>query len=202
MIKIYGQLMSRAPRCLWLLEELGLEYEHIPVNQMEGETQKPEFLAVNPNGKVPAMQDDNVTLFESMAINLYLGKKYGNGLWPSDEADQGRTTQWSIWGMTEIEPPVITMLVQKMFTPEGERDAAKIKEAEDMLPRPLKVLEAHLADRDYLLGSEFSLADLNLASVCSLLGMVGADLAPYPKASAWLNNCLSREAYTKLMADH
>ena len=109
MIKIYGQLMSRAPRCMWLLEELGLEYEHIPVNQMEVDTQKPEFLAVNPNGKVPAMQDDNVTLFESMAINLYLGKKYGNGLWPSDEADQGRTTQWSIWGMTEIEPPVITM---------------------------------------------------------------------------------------------
>lgn len=201
MIKIYGQLMSRAPRCVWLLEELGLEYEHIPVNQMDGGTQKPDFLAINPNGKVPAMQDDDVTLFESMAINLYLGRKYGNGLWPANEADQARTTQWSFWGMTEIEPPEIVLLVQKMFTPEDERDAAKIKEAEEMLPRPLNVLEAHLADREYLLGNTFSLADLNLSSVCSILRMVGADLSPYPTAGAWLNKCLSREAYTKLMAD-
>ena len=108
MIKIYGQIMSRAPRCLWLLEEADVPYELVPVNQMEGEAQKPEVLAVNPNGKVPAMEDGDLKLFESMAINLYLGRKYGGPLWPSEEADQARTTQWSFWGMTEIEPPFIT----------------------------------------------------------------------------------------------
>src|SRR5438270_12862372 len=82
-IKIYGSAMSRAARVMWCAKELGLSFEHIDVAW--DSLKKPEFLAVNPNGKVPGFQDGNVTLFESLAINLYLAKKYGTGeLYPTN----------------------------------------------------------------------------------------------------------------------
>ncbi|MCC7412595.1 MAG: glutathione S-transferase family protein [Gammaproteobacteria bacterium] len=198
MIKIYGQMMSRAPRCLWLLEEAGVPYQHVPVNQQAGEAQKPEFLAINPNGKVPALEDGDVKLFESMAINLYLGRKYGKDLWPASEADQARAIQWSFWGMTEIEPPLITILVQQMFTPDDQKMPDRIEDAKASLPRPLKVLEDHLKNRSYLLGDKFTVADLNLASIFMLVNYVKYDLSPYPNVQKWLGACLGRPALAKL----
>jgi glutathione S-transferase len=197
MIKIYGQIMSRAPRCLWALEETGVAYEHIPVNQMAGEGQKPEFLAINPNGKVPALVDGDVTLFESMAINLYLARRYGKALWPASEADQARAIQWSFWGMTEIEPPLVTLLMHMMFLPESERKPDRVGEANAALPRPLAVLDAHLKDRAYLLGDTFTIADLNLASIFSLAHLVKVDLSPYANVSRWMGQCLSRPGFRK-----
>lgn len=202
MIKIYGQLRSRAPRCLWALEELGLPYEHIPVNPMAGEAQKPEFLEINPNGKVPALVDGDLKLCESMAINLYLARRYdaGKGLWPQAEEDQARALQWSFWGMTEIEPPFITLLVQKVFAPEDQRKPDREQEARAALPRPLKVLDAHLAERPYLLGERFTIADLNLASILTLATLLDYDLAAYRNVKRWLDVCLARPAYRQVMS--
>jgi len=197
MIKIYGQALSRAPRCTWALEEMGVPYELVPVNPMAGEGQRPEYLAINPNGKVPAMVDGDLKLFESMAINLYLARKYGKGLWPASDADQARVTQWSFWGMTEIEPPLIMLIVQKMMPGEGGPDQKRIEEAMNMVPRPLKVLDAHLADRQYLLGDKFTIADLNLASVFSIAPFVGLEFPEYPKVEAWLKRCFGREGFRR-----
>jgi len=195
MIKIYGQVMSRAPRCAWALEEMGVAYEIVPINQFAGEAQTPEFLEINPNGKVPAMVDGDLKLFESMAINLYLARKYGGKLWPADEQDQARAVQWSFWAMTEIEPPFVALMMQKLMTEESERDMGRVKEAEDSLPRPLKVLDQHLSDARYLLGDSFTIADLNLASVFSIAGLIQFDFSDYPNVDRWLNLCLSREKF-------
>src|SRR5262245_39410304 len=109
MIKLYGIRQSRAARSLWCLEELGVPYEHVPIH-FATDAKKPEFKAINPNGKVPALVDGDVTLFESMAINLYLVKKYDKaGLQPKSLEDEARAIQWSFWGMTEIEPSLLVV---------------------------------------------------------------------------------------------
>jgi glutathione S-transferase len=81
MIKLYGVTASRASRSLWALEEVGVNYEQVPVHFL-ADTKKPEYLAINPNGRIPALVDGDFKLFESMAINLYLAKKYDGGAGP------------------------------------------------------------------------------------------------------------------------
>ncbi len=197
MIKLYGVPMSRAIRPLWMLEELGLEYEHVKIHFATGETRSPEFLKINPNGHIPALVDGDLTLCESMAINLYLARKYDQGLWPKSVEDEARTYQWSIWSMTEIEEPLVTAMVHRLLLPEDQREAAKADDAEQRFRKPLAVLDAALADRDYLLGDAFTVADLNVASVMLTASLGKIDIADAPNASAWLQRCTSRPAMAR-----
>jgi glutathione S-transferase len=146
MIKLYGIPMSRAGRSLWALEEVGVEYENVPIHFV-GDVKKPEYLAINPNGRIPALVDGDVTLFESMAINLYLAKKYDGGLQPKTLEDEARAVQWSFWGMTELESHLIQMLLNRVMLPEDQRDPAKDRAAVDAIQAPLRVLDRALADR-------------------------------------------------------
>lgn len=200
MIKLYGQLRSRASRSLWALEEIGVPYELVPIDTSKGDNDKPEFLAINPNGRIPALVDGDLTLFESMAINLYLARKYGKDLWPANEAGEAHALQWSFWGMTEVEPFLITLLVQQVFTPEDQRRPDRVEEARQALVPRLAVLNNHLSGRPFLLGSKFTIADLNLSSVFSLAEVVKVDLAPYPNIRKWVETCFSRPARQKLSA--
>lgn len=200
MIKVYGVAASRAFRSLWMLEELGVEYEHVPTHFADGGTRTPEFLAINPNGHIPAIVDGDLVLWESMAINLYLARKYGGALWPKGVQDEARATQWSFWAMTEVEPPLLDVLFHRMFLPEAERDAAKADEGEQRLQAPLAVLEGALDGRRYLLGSDFTVADLNVASVSSWVRFCGVDLSSYPNVSRYLEECLSRPAAARAQA--
>lgn len=190
-VKIYGMPQSRAFRALWAAKELGLEYQNVPHGFAEVKTD--EYKSINPNQKMPALQDGDVTLCESMAINLYLARKYDKGLWPKDVADEGRTYQWSFWAITEVEKPILTVLldVVGMVKKTPEEIAAAKKELE----KPLKVLDQALAGRDYLLGKDFSIADLNVAAVLSWAKGAKIDLGPYPHISAWLDRCLARPAF-------
>src|SRR6201989_2346707 len=117
-----------------MAKELGLDYEHIKVDFATGETRRPEHLALNPNGHVPVIDDDGFIIWESMAIKLYLAKKYGAGeLYPSSLQDEARAWQWSFWGMTEVERPLLTALMNRAVLPEDKRDAAAADEAEKAL---------------------------------------------------------------------
>ena len=122
MIKLYGISRSRAMRPLWMLEELGLPYEHVKVSFVN-DTRKPEFLRLNPNGHIPVLQDGDLVLWESMAINLYLARKYDKGLWPKRVEDGGRAFQWSLWSMTELEEPVLTWAPLAGLDLSGARNA-------------------------------------------------------------------------------
>lgn len=194
MIKLYGVPTSRASRCLWMLEELGVPYELVPVT-FSGDNKKPEYLAVNPNGRVPALDDDGLVLFESLAINLHLARKYGvgQGLWPASPDDQSRAIQWSLWTANELEPHVIAHLLNSRMLPEPMRDAAKVKAALEALPKPLAVLDAALAGREHVLGGGFTVADLNIASVLTLgWKMKAFDAARVPNVAAWLERVNAR----------
>lgn len=200
MLTLYGQVASRAARCLWVLEELQVPYKLHKVNQSVGESHTPEYLQVNPNGRVPAMRDGDLLMWESMAINLYLARQYGVGsLWPAGAQDQARTTMWSFWAQNELEIYVVDFLRHRLLYPPEKRRPELADAALLALPKPLAVLDGALTGRDYLLGPAFSLADLNVASVLGL-GHVykHLDMAPYGQVNAWLERCLSRPAHQKL----
>ena len=107
--------------------------------------------------------------------------------------------QWSVWAISEIEPLQMQIVVQNFFSG-GNPDQGIIDNATEQLQRPLQVLDMHLADADYLLGSAFTVADLNLAGVMLLLQMVKFDLSDYTNVSSWLNHCYSREALKRAQA--
>ena len=193
MIKLYGVPVSRAFRSLWALEEIGIDYENVPVNFL-GDSKKPQYLAINPNGRIPALVDGDLTLFESMAINLYLARKYDGGLRPKGVEDEARAVQWSFWGMTELEPHLLKMLLNRVLLPEDQRDASEAEAGAEALQAPLRVLDGALADRSYLLGDTFTIADLNVASVLSWANFVGLDLSNFAHVKRWFDACLGRPA--------
>ncbi len=199
MIKLYGIPASRASRCLWMLEELGVEYENVPTHFV-GDAQKPDYLKLNPNGKIPTLDDDGTIVWESLAINLYLARKYGrDGLWPASEADQAHTVQWSFWAMTEVEPPLMEVLMNRAFLPEDQRDESKARAGEEALHKPLGVLEGALAGRDYLLGKSFTAVDLNVALVLWHVTTIGKmDLSGWPNVSRWLAACTARPTLARV----
>jgi len=177
-----------------MAKELGLDYEHIKVDFATGETRTPAHLALNPNGHIPVIEEDGFVLWESMAINLYLAKKHSLGrLYPSRLEDEARAWQWSFWGMTEVERPVLTALFNRAILPEDERDAAAADAAERTLGPPLKVLDGALGRSANLLGENFTVADLNVASILSWARPANIDISPFPKVAEWLKNCAERQ---------
>ena len=197
MITLYGVPRSRTMRPLWMLEELGVPYENKQVTFL-GESRSPDFLRLNPNGHIPVLRDGDLVIWESLAINLYLARKYGKGLWPKTVEDEGRAFQWSVWAMTELEEPLITALMHRSFLPEDQRDPKKGDDAAERSRTPLAVLNGALAGKSYLLGDAFSVADLNVASVLCWSFLARLDLGSAPQAQAWLGRCTGRPAFERL----
>lgn len=194
MLKLYGHSHSRAHRVLWMLKEIGIEFEHIPTNFIDGSTHQPEFLRINPNGRVPAIDDDGLVLFESMAINLYLAKKYPSAISPRSVAEDALATQWSFWVMAEIEKPLLLAAANSFLFEEHLRDADERQIALGKLDRPWRVLENQLAKQPFLLGERFTVADLNVSAVLTLVPLAGLPIDAYPHMKAWLELCLERPA--------
>ncbi len=194
MIKLYGTSKSRSARALWALEELGLKYEHVPVEVAKAKS--PEHLKVNPNGHVPVLEDDGKIFWESMAINLYLAAKYGKApFWPESHEDRGHAVQWSFWGMTEAEPHLLTILRNRMLLPPDQRNEDAAVAAVTAMQAPLKVLDGALKGGDHLLGKDFTIADLNLSAILSFAVLAKLDMTATPAAQAWLGKCLGGEAF-------
>lgn len=193
---LYGISASRAFRSIWAIEEVGIDYEHVQTS-FSGDAQAPEYLEVNPNARIPALIDGDFKLFESMAINLYLSKQYAPQLIPGGIEGEALATQWSVWGISEIEPLQMQIVIQKLFTPEDKRDPAVIARATKALARPLNVLNTKLGQSEYLTGGEFTIADLNLAGVMELFSMVSIDVSDWPNVERWLAACRARDSYSR-----
>jgi glutathione S-transferase len=198
-LRIYGIARTRAFRAIWMAEELGLAYEHLPIEIGDAGARAPEFLRINPNGRLPFIDDDGFVLFESLAITLYLAKKHSPGkLYPGTLEGEAKAWQWTSWALNEVDRGVNIWSLHAVRLPPAERDAAKREEALKVVAAPFKVLDAALAAQDYLLGDDFTVADLNVAAVISRA--VDMDLAAVPKLMAWLTRCLERPAARKALA--
>jgi glutathione S-transferase len=211
-LKIYGVLRSRITRNVWLLDELGLAYERVPVIQIYRlpnpdaadaplHTGSPSFRKVNPNGLIPVLDDDGFVLNESLAINLYLAKKAGGPLAPADLKEDAEMTQWALWAMVECEPHTLNIMYHRVARPEAERDPKLVDAAIEKLQRPFDVLEAHLkASGGQMVGGRFTVADINTAEIFRYAQAAPEMFATRPHLTAWLAACQARPAFQAMMA--
>jgi glutathione S-transferase len=195
-LKIYGVPQSRAARTLWMAQECGVPYEHIQMDFLT-DTKTDAFKAINPNGRVPVIDDDGLIIWESMAINLYLAKKYGGDLAPKNAAEEAHANQWSFWVMTEVEKPLLNAWFARIGMMGMTKDEALAMKYFEELRRPLDVLNAHLAKHEYILGNRFTVADLNVACVLNWASAGRFSLADWPQVEAWLGKCAARPAAQK-----
>jgi glutathione S-transferase len=194
-ITIYGIAASRASRPLWMAEELALDYAHVPTPYQSGATHTPEFLALNPNGHIPVVVDDGLVVWESMACSLHLALRYGPGLSVQERAEALR---WSFWAVTEVEKDALTVLMHRRVMLEARRRPELAAEAEKRLAAPLSVLNTHLAEREWMAGECFTVADVNVASVVAWAQPAQELLSSLPALTRWLGNALERPAQQKV----
>ena len=202
-IKLYSWPMSSGTRIAWALEELALPYQYVPLDAKKQEHRSPEMLAVNPHGKVPALVDGELKLFESGAILLYLGNRYGaaKGLWPEPKGQaHADAVCWTVWAMTEIGTYMMQYLYHGLDSPVSYKPEDRSKAAaafnRAQLDRLLDTLETRLEGRDYLMGG-FSLVDVAAASWLLLGTQLGLPLEGRPRVAAWCKRCAERPAFKR-----
>jgi glutathione S-transferase len=212
-LKIYGIGASRAARPIWTALELGVPFELISTPYAGGATRTPEFLAINPNGHIPALIDERpegtVTVWESMACALYIarvhGRADGQSITPANAREEAEALRWSFWTVTELESDALTVLMHRMAMPEDQRKPELAERAENRLKVPLAVLDKHLQSQNahghgYLAANRFTVADICVASVASWMRPAAALLAQYPAVASWLKLCLERPAQAQARA--
>ncbi len=198
MLTIYGSANSRAIRVLWMAAELGISYEHKDWLPRSPETRTPEFLALNPNARVPVIADDGFVLSESMAINAYLAKKHGSPLYPADPRHEALALQWSLWETDRLDRQIVDYVRHTSALPEAERKPELADKAWKEVVPAFDALEAALRKSEWLAGPSFSVGDLNVAS--ALYRALSIDLAKWPRLQAWMNRCWERPAAKKVRA--
>jgi len=207
MLTIYGVYRSRASRNIWLAEELGIPFKHVPVIQHYRSvpagmlhTQSPEFLKINPSGLIPSIDDDGLVLHESLAINLYLARKHGGPLAGATVAEEGQIAMWALWAATGVEPHAINVLYHRLGNPNGVKDPKIADAAVEALKGPFAVLDQALEKSGWLVGDRFTVADLNAAEIVRYAQPAPELFEAAPRVKAWLAACQARPAFKKMWA--
>ena len=196
MLKIYGAAHSRAFRVIWLAEESGLPYEHIPLTFGVENAQCKEswYLALNPNGRLPTIDDDGFIMWESTAINLYLAEKYKSSLFPLTFEGKGRLLQWAFFIANDVEPPLITVLRNRVVFPPERRNPMLADEGESTLRSKFAILEQQLVKTPYFGGERWDMSDFMVACVLYILTRLTLNMNEYPHLDAWLKTSIERPA--------
>jgi len=199
-MKLYYVPKTRATRPRWMLEELGVPYELVRLEPGK-DTRSAEHLARQPLGHVPVLEDGEQRVFESAAICLYLADKYPERALapPMGSPGRGLVYQWISFVLTELEPP-LGVLSAEARRPEAERSAAVATEARERARKAVTVLEEVLRDRPFLLGSEFSVADVVVGAVLAWAKGLRL-LEGLPAAEAYVERLLDRPAWRRARAD-
>jgi glutathione S-transferase len=198
MLQLYGNPRSRAMRCLWMLEEMGRPYQLIGKSTAASDLQTADYLRLNPNARIPTLVDGDVVIWESMAINIYLSEKYDGPMHCGGPEVLGLVAQWSFWTTLEMEQLLLELMLHRALLPEFSRDPSCAARDELLLQKPLGVLNAALAGREFLAAGGFTVADLNVASVLVWGKMARLGLSNHPELKRWLDDCLARPAYRRV----
>ena len=202
MITFYWAPRSSATRVYWAFEELDIPHEKVKLDFSAGDTRKPEFLALNPNGKVPLIVDEGVPIFESSAILIHLGIWYGQdkGLWPSAGAKlHGQALSWVLWSAATLSPVMFRYLMnsQERFAAEA-RNPKQAEDAKAEIEKLFGILVKRLEQAPYLLGDSFTFADLAVTSSMNVWQMAKHEFPPAIKT--WREACQARPAFQRTMA--
>ncbi len=182
-----------------MLEEMGQPYELVEKSAHPDDLQTAEYLRLNPNARIPTLVDGDLVVWESLAINLYLAQKYQGPMHSGSPEVQAIATQWSIWAALELETLALDLLHHRALLAEPARDASHAERDELLLQKPLGVLNGALVGREYLLGNDFTVADLNVSVILSWASKAGLDFSSAPEVKRWLDVCLARPAYGRRM---
>jgi glutathione S-transferase len=191
-MKLYEFAPTRSIRARWTLQELGVDFDAISVNLIKGEHRRPEFLAVNPAGKVPALVDGDMVLTESIAIVLYLADKYPEKrLMPDEFGERAQALRWLLFTTTELEQPLWRMAKHNVIYPEEKRLPAEVVLAREEFIAMAEVLDRHMAGRDFVVGDSVTVADFVLGHTLDW-AQIGALLDGFPGLEAYRERLYAR----------
>lgn len=202
MITVWGRKnSSNVKKVLWCLTELGLTYQQKDAGGPFGGLDTPEYLAMNPNKTIPTYQDGEFILWESNAILSYLADKYDDGtLLPHNAEFCARAAQWMYWSDGSLFPYIKAMMGLLVRTPAEQRDPARVEELKQALNRLIAMLNDDLAQRDYIAGDAFSIADMALAPLLYPWREVCHDRPDFPHIERWFARIETRPAYRDIVA--
>ncbi len=202
-LTLYYAPHSSATPTHWIIEELGVPYEAVKMDFASGSTRKPEYLKINPNGKVPCLVHDGTSIFESAAIAMYLGEMFGveKGLYPKAGPKRGDAMKWIVWCNVSLGEAVSRyMHATSDWVPKEIHHEPSAAHAKKSILEHLAILDAELANKPYLLGEQFSIVDAHLASWFEYVSYTKIDLAPFKAIDAWAARCKARPVYAKISA--
>ncbi len=199
MVTIYGHpLSSPTNKVRMAANAAGTEYEFVVIDLTQGEQKTDKFLAINPVGQVPAMDDGGFRLFESNAIAKYLARSNNPDLYPDETAVQAVIDQWTDLVSNLVNAGITRLLYNKVIAPQvgAPVNESAIREGEEMIERAFPVIDQRLEENGHLAGDTLSIADINLLSGLDPAELLDVNLTPYPNISAWRDNLRRREFYT------
>lgn len=201
-LTFYFAPMSTASTVHWTLEELGIPYEKVQVDLRDAADKAQKLGPINPNLKVPVLVHDGTVIFESAAIQTYLGETFGveKGFYPPPGRKRGEALKWIVWANVSLAEATSRWLrnTNERFPAELQH-APSGKQAREDLATLLRLFEGELGDKQYVLGDAISIPDFHLASTVGWIASCGVDLSPFPRTAAWLGRCSSRPVPKKLM---
>ena len=200
-MKLYHCPGSRSVRIVWLLEELGLEYDLVSMPLGDKAMREPEYLKIHPGGRVPALVDGDIALYESGAITEYVLAKHGQGRMVPDQesAEFPQYLQWLHYAEGMMMPQVNIIVVETKFLAPEKRNDTNVARATKLLTRMLGAVDQHMEGRDYLAGA-FSGADIMTGHACFAAQRFDADFTPFPHALAYVERIKARPAFAKALA--
>ncbi|WP_233237822.1 glutathione S-transferase family protein [Bordetella sp. LUAb4] len=205
MIKIWGRANSvNVQKVLWCCDELGLPYDRIDAGLQHGRNTEPEYLSMNPNGRVPTLEDGDFVLWESNSILRYLAMQYGASrpdLYPAEPRVRAGIDRWLDWTLSTLQPAERNVFWGIVRTPAAERDMAAIQKGADACGKLWQMLDTHLAGRTYAEGDAFSLADIVLGAYCRrYLDLDGIQRPDLPNLRKWYEGLKQRPAFQRYVA--
>ena len=191
-MKLYGLGPTRSLRPQWALNELDLDFEFVTIDLLAGEGQKPEFLRLNPTGKIPVLVDGDLVLTESAAIVLYLAEKYpGKKLLPTDLKERAEAYRWIMFAMTELEQPLWRIAKHTVLYPEEKRLPQDIALAREDFAAMATVFDAHMEGREFVVADRFTAVDCVTAFLMDWASEEGL-LEGHPNLLAYLGRMYAR----------
>jgi len=194
--------MTSSTRVFWALEELGAPFEKVKVDLAAGDHKKPDYVALNPNAKVPLLVADGVPIFESLAMLVYLGETYGveNGLYPAPGPARGAALKWIAWSSVTLTEALSRLLRNNSERfPAEQRNAAAGEAAKKDIVDLLGIVDKELQEKPFLLGKDFTLADLSIATFLPFMMRLGVDYGAHKNVVEWLGRCTARPALGRAM---
>lgn len=201
MLKIWGRAnSSNVQKALWAAEEVGVRYDRIDLGGPFGGLDKPDYVARNPNKRIPTIDDDGYILWESNAIVRYFGHKYGNDqLWPRDPKVRGLAEQWMDWQQTTLFSDFVVLIVQLLRTPPDKRDQTAIENARQKAEASWAMFDQHLKANAFAAGKAFTLGDVPLGVFAWRRYELPIQRANLPNVDAWYKRLQARPGYKKIV---